>query len=153
MTQDRTLRLDDQLCFALYAAAAAVTRAYRPTLARLGLTHTQYLPLMALWEQGGVTVHELADRLDLPPHALSPVLDRLAARGLLTRGRDDHDGRLVRVWLTPEGAALEASAAEVQHAVVDCTHLDPTELATLRADLHSLVQRMRGDDGPEPSLP
>lgn len=137
------LRLEDQLCFALYAATAAVTRSYRPMLARIGLTYPQYLLMMVLWEQDGLTVHEVADRLNLPAHAMSPMLDRLSARGLLTRARDDRDGRVVRVRLTAEGTALEAMAAEVQCAVVDHTHLDAAELARLRGDLHSLIERMR----------
>jgi len=120
-----------------------VTRSYRPMLARLGVTYPQYLVLMVLWESDGLTVHGVADRLDLPAHAMSPVLDRLSSRGLLTRRRDDSDRRVLRVRLTAEGAALEARAAEVQRAVVDCTHLDAAELAGLRADLHSLVERMR----------
>jgi DNA-binding MarR family transcriptional regulator len=144
MTVNRELRLDDQLCFALYAATNAVTRAYRPMLGRLGLTYPQYILLMVLWENDGLTVSELGGRLDLPSHAISPMLDRLSASGLLTRGRDDLDGRLVRVWLTCEGKALEERAAEVQRGVVDCTHLEPSELEGLRADLHSLVLRMQG---------
>lgn len=143
MTQETKLRLDDQLCFALYAATAAVTRSYRPMLARVGLTYPQYLLMMVLWEGDGLTVHEIAERLDLAAHAMSPMLDRLSRSGLLTRSRDDRDGRVVRVRLTDEGAALELQAAEVQNAVVDCTHLDAHELAGLRADLHGLVERMR----------
>ena len=143
MTQDTRLRLDDQLCFALYAATAAVTRSYRPMLARLSLTYPQYLLMMVLWERDGLPVHEVAERLDLPPHAMSPMLDRLCSRGLLTRGRDDRDARVVRVRLTAEGVALETQAAEVQRAVVACTDLDPTELAGLRTALYSLVERMR----------
>ncbi|MEO8888650.1 MAG: MarR family transcriptional regulator [Jatrophihabitantaceae bacterium] len=140
---DARLRLEDQLCFALYAATNAITRAYRPLLRELGITYPQYLTLMALWQHRAGTVGELAQRLDLPAHALTPVLRRLEQAGLLVRRRNGIDGRSVLVGLTPAGVELEARAAAVQRTVVCATGLSTDALAALRGDLHDLVDDMR----------
>ncbi len=106
MSTSTNLRLDDQLCFGLYAATNAVTRAYRPLLRAIGLTYPQYLVMLVLWEQDQVSVHEIADRLELAPHAISPLLGRLEDAGLVVRRRDTSDRRVVWVGLTQAG--LEA---------------------------------------------
>lgn len=137
------VRLDDQLCFALYAATNSIVRAYRPLLERIGLTYPQYLVMMVLWESDGRAVREVAARLDLPPHGLTPVLDRLVAAGFVHRGRDRHDGRVVRLHLTPAGARLEHEAALVQADVVCRTGLAEPALAALREQLHELVGAVR----------
>jgi len=138
-------RLDDQLCFALYAATNAVTRVYRPLLKAIGLTYPQYLVLLILWEHGSLQVGEIATQLHLATHAVSPILDRLEEADLVNRIKDDDDGRVVRVELTAAGAALEASAAAVQEEVRCSTMLDPDEVTQLRADLKTLLERM-GDE-------
>lgn len=142
MTEVR-LRLDDQLCFALYAATIAITRAYRPLLRKLGITYPQYLTLMALWQHGDATVGELARRLDLPPHALTPLLRRLERAGLILRRRSPLDTRVVLVELTPDGVRLEQAAAAVQCTVACSTGLTPHALAALRGKLHDLVNDLR----------
>lgn len=142
------LRLDDQLCFALYAATNAVVRRYRPLLAELGLTYPQYLLLLVLWQDGSRTVGELGGRLSLPPHGLSPPLDRLEAAGLVQRRGQAHDRRVVRVHLTRQGAELEAAAAVVQRSVVCSTGLDHEELAELRDRLHELARRTAAEERP-----
>ena len=139
------LRLDDQLCFALYAASSAIVRAYRPLLAALGLTYPQYLVLMALWENEDVSVGDLGTRLGLPPSGVTPVLDRLEAAGLLLRRRGSEDRRHVVVALTDAGRALEAEAARAQHQVRCQTLLTAEALAHLRAELHDLVDVMAQD--------
>jgi DNA-binding MarR family transcriptional regulator len=139
------LRLDDQLCFALYAASSAIVRAYRPLLAELGLTYPQYIVLMALWEREDVNVGDLADRLGLPPSGITPVLDRLESAGLLLRRRGTEDRRLVVVALTDAGRALEEPAARAQHHVRCQTLLSPDALAGLREELHDLVEVMSED--------
>ncbi|MEY4174062.1 MAG: hypothetical protein RI900_1227 [Actinomycetota bacterium] len=138
-------RLDDQLCFALYAATNAVTRVYRPLLKEIGLTYPQYLVLLILWEHGARQVGEIASQLHLATHAVSPILDRMEESGLVRRSKADDDGRVVRVELTPAGAALEAKAAAVQEAVRCSTMLDADEVTQLRADLKTLLARM-GDE-------
>ncbi len=143
MTDARRLRLDDQLCFALYAATNAITRAYRPLLRELGITYPQFLTLMALWQHGSVTVGQLAQHVDLPAHALPPLLQRLERRGLVLRRPSDTDNRAVLVELTSVGAALETSAAAVQRTVACATGLPPEALAALRGELHDLAYDMR----------
>lgn len=138
-----TVRIDDQLCFALYAASNAVIRAYRPLLRDIELTYPQYLTLMVLWQQDGLSVNEIADRLQLPGNALTPLIARLEHVGYLSRSRDDVDRRIVRVLLTPLGADLERRAAAVQRQVVCRTGLDELSLVALRAQLHNLVDDMR----------
>ncbi len=150
MTEVR-LRLDDQLCFALYAATNAITRAYRPLLRELGLTYPQYLTLMALWQHGTGTVSELAQRLDLPAHAMTPLLQRLERAGLVVRRRSSSDSRSMLVELTPAGAELETSAAAVQRTVECATGLPADALDALRGELHDLVNDMRATAaGPRP---
>ncbi len=145
------LRLNDQLCFALYAATNAITRAYRPLLRELGITYPQYLTLMALWQHRTGTVSELAQRLDLPAHAMTPLLQRLERAGLIARRRSPIDSRAVLVELTSAGVALETSAATVQRAVECATGLSPHALAALRGELHDLVNDMRAAAaGPNP---
>ncbi len=148
MMTSTNLRLDDQLCFALYAATNAVTRAYRPLLKAIGLTYPQYLVMLVLWEQDQVVVHEIADRLELAPHAISPLLGRLEEAGLVVRRRDVADRRVTWVGLTESGVALEAAASAAQYAVVDQTRLCGGELDDLRDALRELVGRMSPDAGP-----
>ena len=142
MHETETVRLDDQLCFALYAAANSVVRAYRPLLRDIGLTYPQYLTLMVLWQQDGLSVSQIADRRQLPGNALTPLLARLEQLGHLSRARDDGDGRVVRPRLTPLGAGLEREAAGVQRNVVCRTGLDEVSLAALRRQLQDLVNNM-----------
>ncbi len=150
------LALDDQLCFALYAATNAIVRAYRPLLAGIGLTYPQYLLMLVLWQDGDRAVHELAERLALPAHAMSPILDRLQAAGLLVRRRTAPDRRVVHVQLTPAGDELRTAAARVQDEVACATRLAPDALATLRSELQALARGMADPLGsvaatPEPA--
>lgn len=145
MSRPANLGLDEQLCFALYAAANTVIRAYRPLLEQIGITYPQYLVMLVLWHQDGLPVREIADHLALPPHALSPILDRLADAGVVTRDRDAGDGRITRVNLTVAGAALETEASRIQASVACKTQLSPAALAALREQLHDLVRTMRAD--------
>lgn len=110
-------RLDEQLCFALYAASRAFTRAYAPLLEPLGLTYPQYVVLLVLWETDGLSVGELGERLGLDSGTLTPLLKRLEAAGIVTRTRDPGDERVVRVALTPDGKRLEKKAAEIPAAL------------------------------------
>ncbi len=145
------LSLDDQLCFALYAATNAVVRAYRPLLTEIGLTYPQYLVMLVLWQDGARTVGEIAARLELPGHAISPLLDRLARAGLIERQRTGPDRRVVRVRLTAAGTGLELAAARVKRTVACQTGLDPAALAELRQELRELAVRMTPAPAPPPS--
>ncbi|NWF28062.1 MarR family transcriptional regulator [Streptomyces sp. PKU-EA00015] len=132
--------LDDQLCFALYAAQRAVTAAYRPLLAELGLTYPQYLAMLVLWERGEVPVKELAAALRLDYGTVSPLLKRLESAGLVRRERSAADERSVLLVLTDEGRALRERAERVPGQLMRSTGLEGPEIARLRAELHRLAQ-------------
>ena len=136
--------LDNQLCFALYAASNAITRLYRPLLNELGLTYPQYLVILVLAEEGRSTAGRIARRLDLAANAITPLLDRMDASGLVRRGRDGTDRRRVHVELTERGMEVEASFGAVQQAVACGTGLDDDQIATLRGELRALAERAGG---------
>lgn len=106
------LKLDRQLCFAVYSTAHAFNRAYKPLLDALGLTYPQYLVMMVLWERNGQTVKEIGARLDLDSGTLSPLLKRLGKMGLITRMRDEADERQVVISLTEQGRAARKVASD-----------------------------------------
>jgi DNA-binding MarR family transcriptional regulator len=124
--------LDDQLCFALYSAARTATGAYREALAPLGLTYTQYVTLLALWEDDGASVSALGRRLHLDSGTLSPLLRRLQTGGLVDRRRDPDDERRVTVHLTDRGWALRPQVVAVQQRLRAAVPMTPQEAATLR---------------------
>ncbi|WP_330458324.1 MarR family transcriptional regulator [Streptomyces sp. NBC_00820] len=134
--------LDDQLCFALYAAQRAVTAAYRPLLDDLGLTYPQYLVLLVLWERGEIGVKELAGALRLDYGTVSPLLKRLEAAGLVRRERAAADERSVLVTCTGRGEQLQERAARLPDALLAATGLDTREVARLREDLWRLTERV-----------
>ena len=140
---ESALSLDDQLCFALYAASRAVTAYYRPMLDRLGLTYPQYLVLLVLWEQGDLTVKELGARLRLDYGTLSPLLKRLENSGLVLRSRRADDERSVTVALTERGAALRSDAACLPPAVQSAMALDDRQLARLRNAVQTIATAVR----------
>lgn len=133
--------LDDQLCFALYAAQRAVTAAYRPLLDELGLTYPQYLVLLVLWERGETTVKELTGALRLDYGTVSPLLKRLEGAGLVRRERAADDERSVLVACTVRAEELRERAAAVPGALLAATELDGAEAARLREELWRLAER------------
>jgi DNA-binding MarR family transcriptional regulator len=139
------LLLDNQLCYALYAAAHRMTKSYRPLLERIGLTYPQYLVLMVLWETDGVTVSEIGRRLRLDSGTLTPVLKRLEAAGLLQRNRRRSDEREVEIALTEKGRALRADAAEVRQSVMCQLDLTEPEVQAMRIDLNHLIDSLSKD--------
>ncbi len=142
-------RLDDQLCFALYAAARAATGAYRSALADLGLTYPQYVALLALWERDGVGVNELGERLHLDSGTLSPLLKRLETLGLVERRRPAGDERRVHIHLTPAGEALRKPVARVQREVASRVGITAEEVDTLR----NLARRLTEASHPDHDQP
>lgn len=131
-------RVEDQLCFALYAASKAVTAAYRQALRDARLTYPQYLTMLAVWESDGRTVAELGRAIDLDSGTLSPLLRRLELAGLIRRERSAADERIVRVFVTDQGRELESWAAGVRARVEAATGLSPEDFAVLRTTLHRL---------------
>ncbi|MEM9655710.1 MAG: MarR family winged helix-turn-helix transcriptional regulator [Actinomycetota bacterium] len=136
------VRLGDQLCFALYAATNAVTRTYRPLLDDIGITYPQYLVLLVLWEHRRETIGGIGNHLHLPAHAISPIIDRLEARGLVERSTDPDDARRVLVELTSTGSELETRAAAAWHEVRCRTLMNQSELSEMRTQLLNLIDRM-----------
>jgi len=151
--RDHAAKLSDLLCFDLYAAARAVTRAYNPHLAAVGLTYPQYLVMVALWEHAPRTVKELGEHLDLDSGTLSPLLKRLEATGLLTRRRCTSDERTVEIAPTPKGQALMRSAAGVPRAIAGALGISEAEARRLRALLSKLIASVgRGQDETGPAI-
>jgi len=139
-----SLLLDDQLCFALYAASRAVTQLYRPLLDELGLTYPQYLVMLVLWERGDVTVGDLAGALQLDYGTLSPLLKRLAGSGLLERRRHADDERVVHITLTEAGQELKSSASRVCQVIVRAYGLDARQFDELASTLRGLTDSVTG---------
>src|SRR3954451_12271748 len=137
-----SVALDDQLCFALYAASRAVTARYRPMLDALGLTYPQYLVMMLLWEGDHQTVGQLGSRLALDSGTLSPLLKRLTAAGLVTRHRRVEDERSVSIALTEAGRALREKAFAISREIICALDLDREEFADLKAKLELVTQRV-----------
>lgn len=137
------LALDHQLCFALYSASLAVTKTYQPLLAPLGLTYPQYLVMLVLWEQDGLTVSQLGERLHLDSGTLTPLLKRLESGGLVQRLRDAADERRVRLQLTAEGRSLRHRAESVPQTLARSMGCGLDEIASLTRRLAELRDRLR----------
>jgi DNA-binding MarR family transcriptional regulator len=133
------LRLDRQLCFALYGAANRVTRLYRPLLDALGLTYPQYLAMLVLWEASPRTVGALGEALDLESSTLTPLLKRLETQGLVARARDPEDERRVIVTLTKAGDALRDKAKAVPEQLFCKLNMPLDALGDLREQLKTLA--------------
>ncbi|MFD1344625.1 MarR family winged helix-turn-helix transcriptional regulator [Litorisediminicola beolgyonensis] len=142
--KERALTLDDQLCFALYAASNAVVRAYRGRLDAIGLTYPQYLVMLVLWQDGPQKMRRIAERLILPANAITPLVDRLVAAGFVRRVPDPKDRRAVWIELTEAGTALHDASSRAQQEVECTTGLNRDALVHLREELRSLVARMEG---------
>jgi DNA-binding MarR family transcriptional regulator len=136
------LKLDHQLCFALYSASLAMTKLYKPLLEPLGLTYPQYLVMLVLWESDGLTVSQVGERLALDSGTLTPLLKRLEAAGLVQRLRDSADERRVLLQLTAAGRALKARALTLPETVACATGCALDELAALTARLKALRQQI-----------
>jgi DNA-binding MarR family transcriptional regulator len=132
------LKLDRQLCFALYSASLAMTRLYQPLLRPLGLTYPQYLAMLVLWEGDGIPVSALGQRLQLDSGTLTPLLKRLEAAGLVQRLRDSADERRVLLHLTPAGRSLKARAARLPPQVAGAAGCGPDDIAALTRRLQQL---------------
>ena len=132
------LKLSNQLCFAVYAAAHALNKTYKPLLEPLDLTYPQYLVMLVLWEGDGLTVKEVGERLFLDSGTLTPLLKRLEAAGRVRRTRDSADERQVRVTLTDAGRALRNQAVEVPPMLLCATGMDLPGVIGLKDDLAKL---------------
>jgi len=139
--RDELLKLENQLCFALVTAARNVVSLYRPVLEPLGLTHPQYLVMLALWESSPRSLGELAEELAMEPATLSPLVKRLEAQGRVSRGRRADDERVLEISLTDEGRALREQALSVPEQIMERTGMDAEQLARLRDGLAPFAGR------------
>lgn len=138
-----SLKLGNQLCFAVYSAAHAFNAAYKPFLERVGLTYPQYLVLMVLWEEDGLMVREIGERLNLDSGTLTPMLKRLEAAGFVKRKRDKKDERQVRIQLTDKAREARPTALEARRAVVCALGDSEEEIQKLKQAVDQLHTMLR----------
>lgn len=141
------LRLENQLCFPLYACAREVVKLYTPHLSPLGITYTQYIALMLLWESDGVPVGELGRRLCLDSGTLTPLLKKMEAAGLVERRRSSKDERVVTIFLTQKGWELRDKAADVPAKIAGCIRIAPDEAQTLYRILYKILKGQDAGQG------
>ena len=139
------LKLENQLCFPVYAASRLIIREYQPLLDDLGITYPQYLVLMVLWETDGLPVNEIAQKLLLNTNTVTPLLKRMEAQGLLTRQRSAEDERQVIIKLTPQGNALREEAASIPEKLVvglNAEDMSAEDLLNLVAQLNKIIHHL-----------
>ena len=137
------MKLGNQLCFPLYAASRNVISLYTPYLKPLGLTYTQYITLLALWEKDGITVGELCGKLMLDNGTLSPLLKKMQQEGLVERTRSEEDERVVVITLTEEGRALKEKAKDIPVRLAGCIDLPPEKAMMLYSLLYELLENQK----------
>jgi len=139
------LKLENQICFPIYAASRLITREYQPLLDELGLTYPQYLALMVLWEHDGLSVNDIGQKLLLNTNTVTPLLKRMEAQGLVARQRSADDERRVIVSLTPQGRALQEQAAAIPAQLVaglNADDVDEQALHAMLAQLQKIIQHL-----------
>ena len=139
MDQYETLRLENQLCFPLYAASREVIKRYHPYLSELGLTYTQYIAMMVFWAEGKISVKELGRKLFLDSGTLTPVLKSLEDKGYVKRRRSSEDERVLIVEITEEGEALKERAVSIPEKIAGCVRLDTEDAMQLYQLLYKVL--------------
>ena len=139
------LKLQNQLCFPLYAASRSVIRLYHPYLSALDLTYTQYIVMLVLWEEKKCNVTELGQKLYLDSGTLTPLLKKLESKGYITRTREASDERCLSVSLTDEGEKLQHKAASVPKSMASCVNLSEDEAKSLYCTLYKILESLRKD--------
>ena len=142
MTQHTNLLLNNQLCFALYAATNSIIRYYRIYLNKIGITYTQYLVLLVLWESENCSIKDIAKTLKLDSPTITPIVQKLEKMNLVKRQRSDKDERIVLVSLTKAGIDLKDQVADIQNKVACKTHLKTKDFNELKETLNQLTQTM-----------
>lgn len=140
--QYEALKLDNQLCFPLYAVSREIVKKYTPFLDKIGLTYTQYIAMMVLWEKQEITVKELGIKLFLDSGTVTPVLKALEKKGLVTRRRSDADERVVYAAVTEEGMALREQAVRIPEQIGACMPLEQEDAIALYSILHKMMDRL-----------
>ncbi len=149
MTDEKTpdlLRLDNQLCFALYSASNAIVRAYRPLLETLDLTYPQYLVMLVLWQQDGISVKQLGEKLFLDSGTLTPLLKRLETKGLIQRERSAQDERVRVLTLTGQGKTLKKQAANIPVQMRSQLNITESQLQLLKVHCELVQQQLHEQD-------
>ena len=146
---DQMLRLDNQICFAIYSTAHTFNRVYKPLLDRLGLTYPQYLVMLVLWERDDVPVKDIGERLFLDSGTLTPLLKRLEAADLIKRTRGTADERQVLIALTQQGQALREKARSVPQSILAASACSIGELSTIKNEIVALRDRLKAALGEE----
>ena len=137
------MKLSNQMCFPLYAASRSVISLYTPWLKPMGLTYTQYLVFLVLWEKDGITVGEICSRLMLDNGTLSPLLKKMQQAGYIDKTRSQEDDRIVLITLTEEGRALQEKAKEIPGKVAECIDLPPEKAQMLYTLLYELLENRK----------
>jgi DNA-binding MarR family transcriptional regulator len=143
ISADQALRLDNQVCFALYSASHAMSKAYKPHLDALGLTYPQYVAMLVLWERDGLTVSEIGERLYLDSGTLTPLLKRLEGAGYISRLRDAADERRVLIQLTATGRKLKSKAQDIPACMLETMQCSINELSALTRQVQQLRDRLQ----------
>ncbi|MCR5746409.1 MAG: MarR family transcriptional regulator [Lachnospiraceae bacterium] len=139
INSDELLKLDNQLCFPLYAAARKITSQYTPLLKPLKLTYTQYIVMLVLWEEDGISVGRLCERLHLDNGTVSPLLKKMEKTGYVHRDRNDKDERIVKVFLTEEGKELKEKAKSIPLSIASCNNIGQDKGKMLYKLLYELI--------------
>ncbi|WP_088830641.1 MarR family winged helix-turn-helix transcriptional regulator [Paenibacillus tyrfis] len=147
MSHNEYLKLDNQLCFSLYACSRAISRMYRPLLDELGLTYPQYLVLLVLWEKEESTVKELSEILDLDSGTLTPMLKRMEAAGLVQRKRSSEDERVVIVRIADKGVALQHKAVCIPQALFASSGMTLEQMAELNRQVKAMMDHIHELNG------
>jgi len=140
MNVDEYMKLDSQLCFPLYAASRKIVGTYTPYLKKLGITYTQYIMFLVLWEQGKTTVGELCSRLHLDTGTVTPMLKKTEQQGLITRTRSSEDERVVLIELTSRGRELYGKARDIPAKISGCISLNKDEALALYKTLYKILE-------------
>ncbi|KRF21379.1 MarR family winged helix-turn-helix transcriptional regulator [Paenibacillus sp. Soil787] len=146
MSSSEFLKLENQLCFSLYASSRAITRMYRPFLEGLGITYPQYLVLLVLWDQKESTVKELSEKLDLDSGTLTPMLKRMEAQQLVQRKRSSEDERVVNIQITEAGLALYEKALCIPQSLLASSGLSLEEIYTFNEQLKRIISSVNAFD-------
>jgi len=141
-TDANLLKFDQQICFSLYSASNAMVRAYRPALDKLGLTYLQYMVMLILWEQDGITITAIGNKLRLDSGTLTPLLKRLEAKHVLRRQISRHDERVKQIYLTNSGKALKQQALTLPEQILCDIQLPLKDLLALKSQCDTLVQAL-----------
>lgn len=139
-------KLENQLCFSVYATSRAITKLYRPFLNELGITYPQYLVMLVLWEKENITLKDLGNKLYLDSGTLTPLLKRLESIGYIKRERSTEDERLLCVSITDKGNELKEKALNIPKCIVECLDYDPMLLFKLKKEIDSLLSNINKED-------